>query len=158
MLNDFSCSFLSKAVIRLGAVQCTGRKLRCDLSMQDAASMLALAPGTASAAAWTKTNFFTIGSAEEHTLKIRLAQHLGLRYANCNQEKPFAEDYGGVSAFNPDRVIEGIKAKEDNVVLSMTISAMMISWKPSSLLNQDYILNTCTKYVDNWDMAVERKA
>ena len=43
-------------------------------------------------------------------------------------------------------------------VLTMTISAMLVAWRPCSVLNQDYILTTCRKYVDQWDCNIERKA
>lgn len=35
---------------------------------------------------------------------------------------------------------------------------MMVKWRPSSSPNVDYIMNGCTKYLEAWDVNVERKA
>jgi hypothetical protein len=130
------------------------------------------------ASTWQLTDFFLLSETEEVSLKKQLAQKLGIHYGNANQDKPFAEDCGGVKAYTIDGITaarEAFRAKlhssdltgtarakalTDSCHLSVVVSGCLIKWKPIQVVNEGYIEDWMRKNVvtGKWDSSVERRA
>ena len=117
---------------------------------------------------WQLADIFKLDPPAIRTLKIKLASHLNIRLGNCNQSKQFAEAIGNTKAYDPAEVKtqwDDVKAKASNGsnvpadhAASMTINGCQVAWVSSSALNVGYVLTSCKKYIDNWDINVERRA
>ena len=130
------------------------------------------------ASTWQLTDFFLLSETEEVTLKKLIAQKLGIHYGICNQDKPFAEDCGGIKAYTVEGItnareafraklhgsdLEGTaraKALADTCHLSVVVSGCLIKWKPSQVVNEGYVEDWMRKNVvpGKWDSSVERRA
>ena len=70
---------------------------------------------------WKREDLFCLDAAAEHKLKIWLATKLGVRYATCQPDLPFAQITNGVLPYNELVIIsmlEDIKALHGNDALS----------------------------------------
>ena len=136
------------------------------------------APHKVASPEWQLKELFSLSDAEEVILKKQTASKLGIHYGNANQDKPFAEDFGGIKAYTIDGVtaaheafrttvhdtsITGparAKALADSCHLSMVVSGCLIKWKPIQLVNEGYVEDWMRKNVvaGKWDSSVERRA
>jgi len=127
---------------------------------------------------WQLKDFFLLSETEEVILKKQIASKLGIHYGNANQDKPFAEDYGGLKAYTVDGITaarEAFRSKlhDPNLVgparatvladachLSMVVSGCLIKWKPVQVVNEGYVEDWMRKNVmaGKWDPSVERRA
>jgi len=117
---------------------------------------------------WQLANLFNLDPPAIRTLKIKLASHLGLRYAVCNQAKAFALAVGSTPPYEADLVkknfteyYEKLAIKEperSSGVSSFTINGCQVRWETAAARNVGYILTSCTKYVEAWDVMIERRA
>ena len=127
---------------------------------------------------WQIKDFFLLSETEEVSLKKQIAMKLGIHYGNANQDKPFADDYGGLKAYTVDGVTtarEAFRAKlhdssltgparatalADSCHQSMVVSGCLIKWKPVQVVNEGYVEDWMRKNVTTgkWDSSVERRA
>ena len=127
---------------------------------------------------WQVKDFFLLSESEEVILKKQIASKLGIHYGNANQDKPFAEDFGGIKAYTVDGItaareafrtkmldsdITGparAKALADSCHLSLVVSGCLIKWKPAQAVNEGYVEDWMRKNVvpGKWDSSVERRA
>ena len=122
---------------------------------------MALANQAAAASDWQRENLFKIDEATEHLLKCELARTLGIRYATINPAKAFASAVAGVAQYDPDRVKQMFDAPPSptaSTAITCTVHACLISWKTCGVQNVNYIMNSCTKYLNQWDSTIDRKA
>lgn len=116
---------------------------------------------------WQLQDLFSMDPPAVRALKIRLASHLGVRYAQCNQHKPFATDASGVTAYQTKDIFSQWKQHTDDqtsgkkstsATTCTIVNACQVKWECASATNVSYICNACLKYVENWDTSVERRA
>ena len=99
---------------------------------------------------WRREDFFKIDAATEHQVRMRLSQAMKCRYATSMQDKPFAHPVGGVPQYDPAIIEKMATTSGGDDFLSCTLNICLISWKPCGVLNEEYIMKGCEKYLATW--------
>ena len=90
------------------------------------------APHKAASPEWQLKEFFSLSDTEEVILKKQIASKLGILYGNANQDKPFAEDFGGIKAYAVDGITLHMKPSAPSC--SIATSPALPVRKPSQTL------------------------
>lgn len=129
---------------------------------------------------WQYPDFFKITSPHEDTLKVALANHFEIRYANVQGHRPCAREVAGIAPYDPeaierqysdysgkvaelvspmkdlasDPVAAGKKCddlKKAESTVAVVVSGLFIKWKTCKKLNVGYIEKFAEDNLDKWD-------
>jgi len=125
---------------------------------------------------WQLADFFSLLEAEEVQLKKLIAQKLGIRYGDTNQDKPFAEACGGIQPYTTDRIAKSratyhavlhnelLRGDVRTITLerhcnvSLIVSGCLVKWKPLQVVNDGYVVRWMRVNVAKWDSSTDRLA
>ena len=114
---------------------------------------------------WKHEDFFSLDEANEVAVKKILAGIMKVKYMamdtateGLGNRTHYAKGQPGIQPYDPEVVKQLTDSPDESPHIACTISACMVTWKPSASKNNGYIRNTCAKYLKSWDMTQVRKA
>jgi len=125
-------------------------------------------PAAGSNPSWAFEDFFSVDVGQQERLKLALALHLDIRFANVNTNKVFSHSVDGIAPYTTEEVDKQLTACMNQLrsgapVASATWSTVLngcqVRWPaPGRHVNKGYIKCWAEANISKWDVSVERRA